>query len=347
MGARKGRIKHRVPLPGAHKEEVVVGPDGSGWVAADRRLAEISFEGALASVRRSEEPWSPSVGAIVGPHGGLVAHCRERGPLTAPAGSPFPSGMRPRRDTLDEATLDASGDRLWTAWKSGLRGVPLRPDAGIAPATIDFVIRAEQHHGPPRPAFGSDGTVFLAEADRKGGVVRAIDPASGSVRWSFTSDRPAQGAAASVAVASSGTVVLRIGDTVYCLDSKDGKERWQRRTHVPNWWRIPSYGLPAPTIGPNGVAIFATTSGLEALDVETGEHRFMRRDLNTALPVAIDRTGVAHVAIPGRLVGVRARDGETVYEVSLPTEGDAPGPPSIGYHGMTLLVGKDEVLAIV
>jgi hypothetical protein len=89
----------------------------------------------------------------------------------------------------------------------------------------------------------------------------------------------------------------------------------------------------------------ATTWGLVALDVEKGEELWERRDLATTIPVAVDRSGVAHVAMPGRLVGVDAR-GETVYSLSLPTGGRPPGPPSIGFRGTTFVVGVDEVIAV-
>jgi outer membrane protein assembly factor BamB len=185
----------------------------------------------------------------------------------------------------------------------------------------------------------------VAEADRRGALVRAIHPEHGKL-WHLkvpaTSSIPG---AAHVAIGPRMAIVLRLADSVHGLDPRTGEIRWTRDTHIPNWFRLPVSGLPAPTIAASGLAFVATLTGLVALDAETGEEAFTRSDLATTIPIAVDGGGVAHVAMPGRLVGVDS-SGKTVYEVGLPTGGRPPGPPSIGYRGVTFLVGVDEVLGV-
>jgi hypothetical protein len=336
-GARKGTLVLDEPVAGAHGA-VVVGPDGTAWVRVGSRLVELLLGG---TVRRSLGSWSPTVSPVVGPRGGLVAVCRERGPLVAPPGRVFPVGSRPRRPTLEEGTLDARGERVFCSWGGVLRGFPLAQ--GKYPTKIRHEADGYDTFGPPRPAFAPDGTIFVVEADRRGGLVRAVHPEDGE-RWRLKVRSTIPGPA-TVAFAPPSALVVRVGDSVQGIDARSGVARWYYRTHIANWFRPPLDGMPAPTIARGKVALVATGWGLSALDLVSGAEIFVRRDLATTVPVAVDRGGVAHVAMPGRLLGV-GPTGETVYEVGLPTGGRPPGPPTIGYKGMTYVVGVDAVLGV-
>ena len=48
----------------------------------------------------------------------------------------------------------------------------------------------------------------------------------------------------------------------------------------------------------------------------------------------------------GRFILGVGPGGQTVYEVSLPTGGHPPGPPSIGYRGTTYVAGVDSVIVV-
>lgn len=110
----------------------------------------------------------------------------------------------------------------------------------------------------PGPIVGRGGVVFAAS---NGGVLHALDPATGRDRWSLDGGGPyGSDLTTSPLLLPSGLLLWPgPGDALIAVEARDGRERWRLALGAP--------GL-SPVLGPDGTVYVADTGGgLRAVDV--------------------------------------------------------------------------------
>lgn len=228
---------------------------------------------------------------------------------------------------------------------------------GIAPVVADGTVYATGRGGPvfafdastgetlwetPRleeatllstPAH-SDGTVFLATAERGGGTergtVRAIDAADGARRWEVETE----GVAFSAPAVHDETLFVPANTgTVYAFDVDDGTERWSRDTGDV-------FTCP-PTVGAETVYVASQEGTLYALDASDGAERWSSGGfgfVNTGAALAGD---TLFVAGSNELSAVDVESGEENWHVR--TDLNLMGPiVADGTIFATVKIARDE-----
>lgn len=333
-GARRGKLAWSVAIPGGPVGTPIVGPTGQLYVTTMQGpLVTLSPKGDL---KETEDEWNSEVNPTFDFSGRLLAICRDRGPLRSNFRSRYPESRRPRPESLARAHVDARSGRVYSSFEGHLhvsQGKAFRPLTEIATPPHLWA--------RPIPAFDEDGRIYVGSVLPYAGELSCLDP-EGKVLWRFHSRSVIAGPV--VAALAEKQVVARIGDQVYGLN-RGGELLWRRKTHIPDWWRVPSGSSLAPVAVFEDRAILVTSFGVTAVSVESGREIFVRGDLRTTRAVAVDADGICHISMPGRMVGIDGV-GETVYEASLPGRGRAAEAPVIGFHGLTIAIALDTVIAI-
>ncbi len=176
--------------------------------------------------------------------------------------------------------------------------------AAIAGPTTGAVRWTRRLEGPIEQSavVGSDGTIY---AFSDGGVLHALDPASGADRWSFDGGgRYAEHLASAAAVLADGSVLWPGPlNTLHDLDAA-GHERWRRRFDSP---------LTAPAVAPDGSIYIAEQNGhLHALTPQAdGVRERWVSDLGTqdhlAGSPALAASGAIYVTVGNRIVALADR----------------------------------------
>lgn len=120
-----------------------------------------------------------------------------------------------------------------------------------------------------RPVVGPDGVVYVyanghREAERYTGALVAFDR-DGAERWRFVADATEQEFFfhATHAIGDAGVVYLAIGDGVYAVDARDGRERWALHPGA-------AFNRPQVAIGPTGdLAVHTDTDELLIIATES------------------------------------------------------------------------------
>lgn len=333
-GARIGELAWSLSLPGSPCGTPVVGPDGRISVTTER--GDLYVINARGAVEHRDEDWDPSVPPTVTKEGRLAAICRRRGPLRSNLVGRFPARRRPRPEDLFPAYIDRFHGRIMGVYDNQVQLFEEAHAGLFAQLTTPAQIWAR-----PVPSFDRSGRCLVGSMSPSSGELLCLEP-DGSLAWRFESRSAIPGPV--TAACADQRCVARIGDQVYGLDRR-GRVRWHHKTHLADWWRIPSGDSLPPVAIWEDRALIATSWGVMAVDLKEGRQIFQRPDLTTNRAAAIDRSGVAHLAVPGRLVGIDLR-GETVYELRLPGRGRAAEAPALGFFGQTLVIALDTLLAI-
>lgn len=333
-GARKGELAWSLAIPGGPVGTPIIGPTGRLFVTTMQGpLMAISPTGELEA---PEESWDSAVNPTFDFSGRLLAICQDRGPLRSNFRGRYPETRRPNPETLVRAHVDGVSGRVYSSFEGHLyvsQGRAFRPLTEIATPPHLWA--------RPIPALHEDGRIFVGSVLPYAGELSCLD-SEGRVIWRFHSRSVIAGPV--VAALAEKHVVARIGDQVYGLNYK-GDVVWRRKTHIPDWWRVPSGSSLAPVAVYEDRAVLVTSFGATAVSVETGREIFVRADLRTTRAVALDADGICHISMPGRMVGIDGK-GETVYEASLPGRGRAAEAPVIGFHGLTIAIALDSVIAV-
>ena len=167
----------------------------------------------------------------------------------------------------DDAADSAGGRTDWPTFGHDGHNTNYNP-AGTAPRTgVSERWRVETYALTAQPVL-ADGTVYAVD----GADVRAIDAASGEVRWSVAPDN--RGATYwSPPTVVDGTVYLGDGDErLRAFDAESGETLWTRTFGDDRFEAV--YGSPTP--GPGDRTLFVGTTGgrIYAVDSATGETRW-------------------------------------------------------------------------
>ncbi len=208
------------------------------------------------------------------------------------------------------------------------RGGPERQGAPVVPTTTAIAaqplalhwlfVAADDLTSPP--LWAGDLLVFGDEE----GVLRALDPVRGEVRWTFTAG---QAIIAAPAVAN-GIVYVASGSRLYALEARTGLYLWS----VTVGDVIHTSPLVAGDLLPFG----AEDGYLYGLDARRGTLRWR---FPAGAPI-IGAAAAAQDAVyfgtrEGAFYALRTADGETLWQVNL--EGTVLAPPSL--FGQTIYVG--------
>ena len=177
------------------------------------------------------------------------------------------------------------------------------PDETLQPATASWKINFDGSGSSPVIA---DGVLYVGSAD---GAVYALDPKTGETKWRFqtgeglsslpqvitvprgtsVADQMIAGTSAAkkqiaagirradmTPAVENGTVFIGSGDhSFYAIDAATGKKKW---SYVAGFGMASnnntSYPVPAPVLK-NGAVYFVTEDGLHALDMLTGERKWL------------------------------------------------------------------------
>lgn len=194
----------------------------------------------------------------------------------------------------------------------GSRRASRVPD--LAPLTSQVAARQAWNVSLPGGAGLGFQPVIVADtvyaADRRGHVV-AIDAASGSARWRADLD---QALIAGVGSDGRTTVVGARDGTLVALD-ESGHRKWTAR--------LSAEAVSVPTVGMGLVLVRSSDNRIVALDVDSGEQRWMFERQAPALvlrqtaAMAMD-PATAYVGLPGgRLVALALSNGALRWEAAI------------------------------
>ena len=262
---------------------------------------------------------------------GSLAGCGGRDTPTDTAdGSDTPADLGPAPESVGpwpQARADAGNTGFVTA--AGPTADPsLRwrvTSAGTVGASVG------QSAGPASPEHGR----YIAGED---GRIAALDP-DGGLRWQTRLSEarvpPAVGA---------GRVVVPAGDEVAVLDADTG----DRSLSID----LPDGSLGTPTLVDDRALVGTFSSGVVALDLESGTRRWQSGDPGRAHPPAV-ADGTAYVAArrwdadgdgegdqPGVIVALDVDSGELEWEVGL--DGEPTAPPAV--HDGVVYAGTNRGL---
>ncbi|MFO1406993.1 MAG: outer membrane protein assembly factor BamB [Steroidobacteraceae bacterium] len=159
---------------------------------------------------------------------------------------------------------------------------------------------------------GMGDTVYAAG---RGGDVRAMDAATGKVRWSTDTDLELSAGPG----VGEGLVVVGTSDgDVVALDAATGKQRWKGK--------IPGELLAPPLVQGGHVIVRSVEGRLRALDATDGKEQWLVEDVvprlslrGTATPVAAEGGTVVCGFDTGKLMAVTLDKGETLWQLQLAT----------------------------
>lgn len=285
-------------------------------VSARRRALVVAVLLVAATACGADRASGPPAG--VGPIGPPGAHL---------AGTP-----------LDPARSGSPGTASWAPWPSALHDARHTGASTADGPTTDMVRWHRRLEGAvtPGPVVGADGTVYAAS---NGGVLHALDPATGADRWTYDSRHSGGGdLSTSPLVLLGGTVLWGTAGRDLVALSPAGAVLWTQR--------LP--GTPTSPASADGRRVYVGDmgGGVTALDVGAGgSHRVVwTLDVGSTSygSVVTDGSGRLYTTADSALVAVddrggsgavawRADPGDDITEVSA---GLAPdGTALLGTNG--------------
>lgn len=266
--------------------------------------------------------------------------------------------------------LTSQGVGLWgtsSAYSTGagiLRGAPALDVNGVMyvgdtegilhavnsfdgqPASPAWPIRVAEGPIVASPVIARDRTIIVASTD---GHIRAVSP-EGVVIWTspdlgaIRTDLALSERSITAFTPSGGTEDIMItiiyavteSGRIHALSGRDGTSIWSHPLDGPL--------RSAPVVGPDGAVYVGTSTGLVALEEETGSYtsrlrfKFVASDVGSP---AVDAAGVIHF-VGSRTVHAVNPNGTPAWSYDLGTESD--GPVTINRDGLLLIAGNNGTL---
>lgn len=209
------------------------------------------------------------------------------------------------------AAAALAGDRLVIGSRAGRIVGIAREDGRVLWSTAaSGGIDSHARHDPAR------GQVYVGTDD---GVLYAVDPAGGAVRWSYR----ARGAVERLPEIDAESVYISTSqDRVFALEAGTGKFRWQYERETPEGFTIQGHAGPRLR---DGVLFTGFSDGfLVALQASTGEVLWARSLASAtdqfvdvdATPAFADDLVIAS-SYSGGLYALQARDGEVRWRLGI------------------------------
>lgn len=185
----------------------------------------------------------------------------------------------------------------------------------------------------------ADGSVYVGTT---GGVLNALNAATGELQWTFSAQRPIHGAAA-----VDGDAVLFAADDglLYKLDRKNGKELWRydlgdadraRILPHPNVYDWDWQGAQ-PLVAAGSVYVGAADGGFHAVDLASGQRRWLFQSQGKIRNgAAIDGDKVVFGSADHRVYALAHDSGKEVWRFD--TAGEVDATPLI--HNGRVIVGS-------
>lgn len=252
---------------------------------------------------------------------GLLAACGVSAPDAGPIVTPV-AGRSLAGSPLDPLPATAAGTATWAPWPSALHDARHSGSSSTDGPTTGTVRwhRTFEGGATPGPVVGPDGTIYAASG---GGVLHALDPATGADRWTF--DAGARGGgdlSTSPLVLPDGTVLWGSPGRALVALSPAGALLWTES--------LP--GRPTSPASADGRRVYVgdTGGGVSALDVSAGEHRLVWSvdvGFTSYGSVVSDGSGRLYTTVDSELVAIddrgeagdeawRADPGDDISEVS-------------------------------
>lgn len=207
-----------------------------------------------------------------------------------------PTGLETATFSAPAVTLRPAASALWRhQLPGGAHRAPVRVDGGLVLAGVKY-------------------------EDRPAGGVDALDLDTGGLLWRADLRSAVKG---TPVVHGEEVIAVEVSGDVVSLDRADGAERWR----IPSPDPLRLFAWADPVIA-EGLLIVGDMSHLRAIDLDTGELRWERRDLfpyqtlvGHAAPVLAGETLVVGVFGAGsQLSGLDVHTGQTKWPVSAPAQ---------------------------
>jgi len=249
-------------------------------------------------------------------------------PVPTPTASPTVDGTGPTGGSptaTETATPLPPLDGSWESFRHDAANTGATDDPGPVEEPVERWHTTLSVGGPATAPAAGDGAFFAVS---ESGVVRAIEAADGSVRW--TGSRRMDDVAPAV---GNGTVVVVAGTELAGLATDDGTERW-------------SVFLDAPVDGlatASGRVVAATGDSVAAFGLADGERRWHRSvDGTVSNAPAVDDGTVAVGLDSGAVLALDAGSGERRWRKSV--GGTAEHAPAVT-DGRVYAAGESSVVA--
>lgn len=192
-------------------------------------------------------------------------------------------------------------------------------------------------------AFGAQPTIDggVVYAGTSGGILYAVELATGKVRWSYDAKEEL---GARPAVAGGLVLAFTLEDTLVAVDARTGAWRWHHRRDRREGFTI--RGAAAPIV--RGETVFEAWSDgtVAALELASGNPRWERKVAPAGKYVDVDSLALAGgrlfaAAYSGAVLAIDPDSGKTLWQVKLP---DATRLASVG--GALVVVTTSAVKAL-
>jgi outer membrane protein assembly factor BamB len=231
----------------------VEGGDANGTITQQGVYTAPATPGAYTIIATSQANPNTRASATISVTAGSTDGCVP-GPVTGPGGltaSAFPKAGGDARNTGRSPGSGATGTLRWSAKTPNEGGfqIVIGPDGTL-------------YHTSYPPVDGSTG-----------GRVYALNPADGSIRWTFTAE---SGIVTVPAVGRNGLIYVCAATRNYAIDAQTGTIRWQSS---------PFEGRSlnkSPALGADGT-LYISGNSLAAYDGETGAFKWSARGVRNGV----------------------------------------------------------------
>ncbi|HEY4460372.1 MAG TPA: PQQ-binding-like beta-propeller repeat protein [Pseudonocardiaceae bacterium] len=229
-----------------------------------------------------------------------------------------------------------AGAATWSPWPSALHDAR---HSGASPAAgpTSGRIRWQRNLGDavaPGPVIGKDGTIYVAT---NAGILHAIDPATGTDRWTYDSHTSQPGADLSVSplVLPNGNILFPTPGTSLVALSPAGHELWQQ--NLP--------GRPTSPVTTNGTRVYVgdQSGSVTAIDLTGAPTVAWTIDTGAASYASVVTNGTGAVYTTSGTSLVAITDHGTSASIAWradPHDGDTEVSPGLAPDG-TILLGTN------
>jgi outer membrane protein assembly factor BamB len=242
----------------------------------------------------------------------------------------------------------------WPEWRGPHRDGILTSEPKSWPEKLNLKWKTEVGIGHASPILaGGSIYVFTRQGDQE--TARALDPATGKVRWQQQYAAPykmnsaatahGQGPKSTPLYSNGSLYTFGITETLTCFDSETGKIRWRKDSA-----QSPDFGTAMSPILDNGLLIVhignTKTGALTAFDASTGNVKWSWDGDSPAYasPIVAELNGVRQVITESRqnIIGVAAATGKLLWKIPFTTNYEQNIVTPVLYRDTLIFSGLDK-----